>query len=56
MLALRLAEDAARRRDEAGGVICPWEVENDNHVGAEAALTVGRVSIWHLYRILIVWW
>jgi len=27
MLALRLAEEAARRREEAGGIVCPWEVD-----------------------------
>jgi hypothetical protein len=27
MLALRLAEEAARRREAAGGIVCPWEVD-----------------------------
>ena len=32
MLALRLADEAARSRRERGGVICPWEVEGSNGV------------------------
>jgi len=46
MLALRLAEEAARRREEAGGIVCPWEVdvyyENTNAVSASDL--VSRIS------------
>ncbi|KAH8085718.1 hypothetical protein HD553DRAFT_310095 [Filobasidium floriforme] len=41
MLALRLADGAARSRRERGGIICPWEVEgmDDDLKGGLTALT-----------------